>query len=92
MSKPTFDPPNYKTYERACDQWAEWKRQAALLPLIELKRHAEVSTDNRHACRDCFTCACEEVRYELSTLGYIRGVGDSRERERHWKELRESVS
>jgi hypothetical protein len=24
----------------------------------ELKRHASVSTDNRHYCKDCFCCAC----------------------------------
>jgi hypothetical protein len=27
----------------------------------ELIRHARVSLDNRHECRQCFTCACAHV-------------------------------
>ena len=35
---------------------------ASALDDKELARHARVSTDNRHRCTDCFTCACEYVR------------------------------
>lgn len=30
----------------------------------ELRRHASVSINNRHECRDCFTCACVAVLRE----------------------------
>jgi len=30
----------------------------------EVRRHANVSRDNRHRCRECFCCACAEVLRE----------------------------
>lgn len=35
----------------------------------EVKRHASVSIDNRHRCRDCFCCACVEVLREHAIEG-----------------------
>jgi len=57
----TYEAPTYKQYDDPSEQWLEWKRQANTLPIIELERHAAVSRDNRHACTDCFTCACVEL-------------------------------
>lgn len=56
-----YQKPTYQTYDRACDQWAEWKRQAAALPVADIRRHASVSTQNRHECVECFCCACLAV-------------------------------
>lgn len=42
--------------------WGEMVSKAMSLPADELSRHASVSTQNRHRCRECFTCACEYVR------------------------------
>jgi hypothetical protein len=39
----------------------DMKRQARQLPPEELSRHAKVSINNNHKCRECFTCACVEV-------------------------------
>ena len=42
----------------------EMREQAARLYKVdrrEVRRHALVSIDNRHKCRECFTCACVEV-------------------------------
>jgi hypothetical protein len=45
--------------------WHNLKSQARTLlheqGLDELKRHARVSTQNRHRCRACFCCACLAV-------------------------------
>lgn len=49
---------------RPCDKWADMLREARTLDDAELRRHASVSTSNRHACVSCFTCACETVRQE----------------------------
>jgi len=57
----SYGKPKYRQYTRSCDQWAEWKRQAAVLPVSDIKRHASVSTDNRHSCVECFCCACVAV-------------------------------
>jgi hypothetical protein len=41
-----------------------WQRQIAealTLSAADLRRHASVSRDNRHRCRECFTCACLTV-------------------------------
>jgi hypothetical protein len=35
------------------------------LPLSELRRHALVSTRNRHYCNSCFCCACVDKIKEL---------------------------
>jgi hypothetical protein len=56
--------PTYRQYDDPREQWAEWKRQANTLPIIDLQRHASVSTGNGHACRDCFCCACVEMLAE----------------------------
>lgn len=50
---------------RECDQWAEWRKEAALLPFKELQRHARVSYDNNHQCVECFCCACWSVLEDL---------------------------
>ncbi len=41
--------------------WQEMLYQARGLPISDLKRSAGVSTNNKHRCEDCFTCACLEV-------------------------------
>lgn len=56
--------PTYKTYDNPRDQWEEWKRQANTLPVIDLERHASVSTSNRHKCKECFCCAAVELLAE----------------------------
>lgn len=60
-----YAPPTWQQYDRSADQWAEWKRQAAVLPESELRRHASVSTSNRHHCVDCFCCAALAVLQEI---------------------------
>jgi len=30
----------------------------------EVRRHARVSSENRHRCRECFCCACAAVLYD----------------------------
>ena len=59
-----YDKPTYRVYSDPADQWQEWKRQANALGEAEMARHASVSTSNRHACRECFCCACVEVLAE----------------------------
>lgn len=44
--------------------WEQWKRDAEKLEDSELRRHAGVSTANRHSCRECFCCAAAEVLTE----------------------------
>ena len=36
----------------------------------EVKRHASVSTENRHYCHECFCCACSDLlgRVERETI------------------------
>jgi len=58
--------PTYRAYDDPAEQWSEWKRQAFVLPLSEIRRHASVSTGNRHSCRDCFCCACVEAVKDLT--------------------------
>lgn len=46
---------------------ATWENQlkcARDLPSSDLKRHAAVSTDNRHRCEECFCCAAVVVLEE----------------------------
>jgi hypothetical protein len=59
-----YEKPTYRQYDEPAEQWMEFKRQAAILPNDELRRHGSVSTSNRHSCRDCFCCACVEVLQE----------------------------
>ncbi len=59
-----YPAPTYKAYDDPSRQWQEWKAQAARLPLSDLARHAGVSLDNRHTCRECFCCAAVEVLRE----------------------------
>jgi hypothetical protein len=61
-----YGDPTFQQYEDANEQWLEWKRQSARLPLSEIRRHASVSTDNRHSCRECFCCAAVEVLREAT--------------------------
>lgn len=48
--------------------WSELKDQARELLKTkgreEVRRHARVSIENRHHCRECFTCACVAVLAE----------------------------
>lgn len=60
-----YGKPTYRQYEDPSDQWLEWKKQAAILPLADLRRHASVSTDNRHRCENCFCCAALAVLQEM---------------------------
>lgn len=41
------------------------KLRALTLPRNEIERHASVSTNNHHKCRECFTCACVEALQSL---------------------------
>lgn len=43
--------------------------QARELSNDELRRHASVSTSNRHYCNDCFCCACVDVLKERNGRG-----------------------
>lgn len=61
-----YGAPTHRQYDDPAEQWAEWKRQAARLPLAEIRRHASVSRDNRHSCRECFCCAAAEVLSEAT--------------------------
>lgn len=48
---------------RQSPNFRQWMAEARKLPWRELVRHAKVSHDNRHECRECFCCAClVEVR------------------------------
>jgi hypothetical protein len=44
--------------------WTNQLIEARKLPSYELRRHASVSTDNRHRCEDCFCCAALTVLEE----------------------------
>lgn len=43
------------------ETFEDWKIQARYMPFNEAVRHAGVSKNNRHACRECFCCACREA-------------------------------
>jgi hypothetical protein len=63
-----FEPPTYKAYERSCDQFAEWRRQAACLTEAELRRHASVARlEGSKRCFACFCCAAETVLEQVTT-------------------------
>jgi hypothetical protein len=50
----------------------EMREAAALLYRKDPKEvlmHAKVSVDNRHKCRECFTCACVEVWRNKGEIG-----------------------
>jgi len=47
--------------------WKKSLQRARKLPMEELKRHASVSLNNRHACYDCFCCACALILRENQT-------------------------
>lgn len=44
--------------------FSDMLNEARTLTQSEVRRHALVSTSNRHRCRDCFTCACVVVLEE----------------------------
>jgi len=71
----TYEAPTYKQYADPNEQWLEWKRQANTLPIADLQRHASVSRDNRHACRECFCCAASELLSEkrAEAMQFARG-------------------
>jgi hypothetical protein len=52
--------------------WSEALQQADTLPDEELRRHALVSRDNKHECRDCFTCACLVIARQRGILSRLR--------------------
>jgi hypothetical protein len=41
--------------------WENQLREARLLPDEDLRRHAAVSRNNAHWCRECFCCAALTV-------------------------------
>jgi hypothetical protein len=46
--------------------------KVAHLSETELRRHALVSTNNRHYCTDCFCCACvDELNRRMSLASVI---------------------
>lgn len=49
--------------------WDKARSEAFRLPMKELRRHAHVSIDNRHKCRNCFTCACAAELYDRLRSG-----------------------
>lgn len=52
--------------------WTNQLAEAAKLSDSELKRHASVSTNNKHECRDCFCCACVEELKRRKRANNIR--------------------
>ncbi len=57
----------------------EMKEQAAILyrkDPSEVLRHAKVSSDNRHRCRECFTCACLEVYRNGGHISRLTAEGE----------------
>lgn len=60
-----YGKPTFRAYDDPAAQWNEWKAQAAELPLIEVKRHGDVSKDNQHSCRECFCCAAMDLFQEV---------------------------
>lgn len=50
------------------------KERARRLAWAELRRHASISLDNRHFCRQCFTCACLEVMREHRSCDKWQGT------------------
>lgn len=45
-------------------QFEQWKEEARKLAKGELHRHASVSRNNRHKCKNCFCCAAMAVEDE----------------------------
>jgi hypothetical protein len=72
-----YQQPTYRSYSDNAEQWQEWKNQANAIGVDEAKRHASVSTSNRHHCHDCFCCACVEYvaeqRSEAQTENTLQG-------------------
>ena len=57
------------TQESYCEPtWENQLREARKLSTADLRRHASVSTNNRHYCRECFCCACLTVLAEMPKL------------------------
>lgn len=66
------DIPNHMQPLQGSHSFARMKEQAAKLYRenpSEVWRHASVSTDNRHRCRQCFTCACLETLQSRGKAG-----------------------
>lgn len=66
--------------EQDFNQWANMISNAEKLDDAELRRHASVSTDNRHRCTSCFTCA---AAYAWKQRGLRRMVGQEAARRLH---------
>lgn len=62
-----YPKPTFKQFDNEAMQWLEFQAQAYALPTNERKRHAAVSTDNRHFCTNCFCCACDFVQRRIET-------------------------
>ena len=48
-------------FDNYMNTFEKMKNVASNYSDAELRRHACVSRDNNHKCRDCFTCACWSV-------------------------------
>ena len=53
----------HRGLERLTMIWNEMLDDARKLPQADLERHASISTNARHRCQACFTCAAEEIRW-----------------------------
>jgi hypothetical protein len=49
-------------------------QRAFTLPEADRRRHASVSTNNRHECESCFTCACAAAQRRIDRLDRINGI------------------
>lgn len=49
---------------RSCDEWAAMLADARKLSDSDLTKNYRISAFNRHACVECFTCACVAVSAE----------------------------
>jgi len=47
--------------DHSAPTWSNQLWHARRLSTVELRRHAAVSRDNGHRCRDCFCCAAWTV-------------------------------
>lgn len=60
-----------RTNDHSEPTWENQLWHARQQPSYELRRHAQVSTDNKHRCEGCFCCAAltvlEERHPELKT-------------------------
>lgn len=43
----------------------QWKKELEKMDLKEIARHASVSTQNKHYCKECFCCFCYDYLKEI---------------------------